>query len=179
MVPFVSLHVFADDASRLLEARKAVSAIPPQFVQVLPGEISIGEPQSAISICREKAPQTAKAASKQASRAIRHASLRNRNSNGIPGARERANPEHFDWRAAAGKRPAMPEKDEFASNWGRKESPGLKTLRVQQISTPCHGVPEQLKPEVKPPLQTRCPIDNGAGYAVGQTRAVMTIREAL
>lgn len=178
MVPFVSLHVFADDASRLLEARKAASAVLPQFVQVLTGEISIGEPESAISICREKAPQTAKAASKQGGGAIRHASLRNCNPNGIPGARERANLEDFDWRAAADKRPVMPEKGEFASNWVRKGSRYLKTLRVQQISTPCHGVPEQLKPEVKPPLQTPCPVD-GAGYAVGQIRAVMTIRKAL
>lgn len=35
MVPFVSLHVFADDASRLLEARKAASAVLRQLVQAL------------------------------------------------------------------------------------------------------------------------------------------------
>lgn len=35
MVPFVSLHVFADDASRLLEARKAANAVPPQLVEAL------------------------------------------------------------------------------------------------------------------------------------------------
>ena len=179
IVLFVSLHAFAEDAPQLVEARKVASAVPPKLLQVLTEEISKGGAESAIAVCREKAPQMAKATSEQTGWAIRRVSLRNRNPNAIPDGWERANLEDFDRRAAAGESPATLEKGELVTNGDRKEYRYMKALPVQQICVACHGAPEQLKPGVKLQLQTLYPADKGVGYAMGQIRGAMTIRKAL
>lgn len=179
IVLFVSLQAFADDALQLAEARKVANSVPPKLLQVLTEEISKGGPESAIAVCREKAPQMAKAASEQTGWAIRRVSLRNRNPKAVPDAWERAALEDFDRRAAAGESPATLEKGEIVTDADRKEYRYMKALPVQQICVACHGAPEQLKPEVKLQLQTLYPDDLGVGYSVGQIRGAMTIRKAL
>jgi len=174
-----SLNAFAGEAPGLAEARKVASSVPPKLLQVLTEEIAKGGPESAISVCREKAPQLAKAASEETGWAIRRVSLRPRNPKAVADAWERAALEDFDRRAAAGESPATLEKGETVSEAGRTEYRYIKALPVQPLCVACHGAPEQLKPEVRQQLQTLYPADQGVGYAVGQIRGAMTIRKAL
>jgi hypothetical protein len=174
-----SLNAFAGEAPGLAEARKVASSVPPKLLQVLTEEIAKGGPESAIAVCREKAPQLAKAASEETGWAIRRVSLRPRNPKAVADAWERAALEDFDRRAAAGESPATLEKGETVSEAGRTEYRYIKALPVQQLCVACHGAPEQLKPEVRQQLQTLYPADQGVGYAVGQIRGAMTIRKAL
>ena len=69
------LTAFAQDASWLADARKVATTVPPKLLQVLTEEIAKGGPDSAIAMCREKAPQLAKASAEETGWAIRRVSL--------------------------------------------------------------------------------------------------------
>lgn len=173
------LNAFADDAATLTDARKVAGSVPPKLLQVLNDEIAKGGPASAIDVCREKAPQMAKAASEQSGWTIRRVSLRNRNPKAVPDAWERAALEDFDRRAAAGESPATLEKGELVSNGERKEYRYMKALPVQQLCLGCHGPADKLKPEVSAQLHKLYPDDKGVGYDIGQIRGAMTLRRAM
>jgi hypothetical protein len=110
MVLMLGLNAMAQDAPLLAEARKVASAVPPKLLQVLTDEIAKGGPESAVEVCRDKAPQMAKAASEQSDWTIRRVSLQNRNPKAVPDAWECAALVDFDRRAAAGESPATLEK---------------------------------------------------------------------
>lgn len=175
----MSLGAQADDAPWLGEARQVASSVPPKLLQLLTEEIAKGGPESAIGVCRDKAPQMAKAASAQTGWAIKRVSLRNRNPVAVPDAWERAALEDFDRRAAAGESPATLEKWDIIASNERKEYRYMKALPVQALCLSCHGPVDQLTPGVKAQLKTHYPQDLGVGYAVGQIRGAMTIRKPL
>lgn len=179
MALVASLNAFAEDAPWLVEARKVAGSVPPMLLQVLTEEIAKGGPESAIGVCREKAPQMAKTASEQTDWNIRRVSLRLRNPKAVPDAWERAALQDFDRRAAAGESPATLEKWEVVTEADRKEYRYTRALPVQQICLACHGAPDTLKPEVMTQLRTLYPADQGVGYTVGQIRGAMTIRKAM
>jgi hypothetical protein len=174
-----SLSAFADDAAWLTDARKVATTVPPKLLQVLTDEIAKGGPESAIEVCKDRAPQMAKAASEQTGWGIRRVSLLNRNPKAVPDAWERAALEDFDRRAAAGESPATLEKGEIVTEGEHKEYRYMKALPVQQICLACHGTIDKLKPEVTSKLQTLYPADKGTGYSIGQIRGAMTVRKAL
>ncbi len=173
-----TLTVFADDATLLADARNVATSVPPKLLQVLTDEIAKGGPESAIEVCREKAPQMAKVASEKTGWSIRRVSLLNRNPKAVPDAWERAALEDFDRRAAAGESPANLEKGEMVVDGDRKEYRYMKALPVQQICVSCHGPADKLKPEVSSKLLALYPADKGTGYAIGQIRGAMTVRRA-
>jgi hypothetical protein len=168
----LTLPVQAQDAPWLGEARQVASSVPPKLLQVLQTEIARGGPASAVEVCRDQAPQMAKAASEQTGWAIRRVSLRNRNPKAVPDAWERAALEDFDRRAAAGENPATLEKWEVVGSERRY----MKALPVQNLCVDCHGPVGQLAPGVQQRLQALYPQDLGTGYAVGQIRGAITVR---
>ena len=91
-----SLTGWANEAPWVADARSVASSIPPKLLQVLTDEIGKGGPESAIEVCKEKAPQMAKAASEQSGWSIRRVSLRNRNPKAVPDSWERNALEEFD-----------------------------------------------------------------------------------
>ena len=179
MALLTSLNAFAEDAPWLVEARKVAGSVPPQLLQVLSEEIAKGGPESAIGVCREKAPQMARTASAQTGWDIRRVSLRQRNPKAVPDAWEQAALEDFDRRAAAGESPATLEKWEVVAGADRKEYRYMRALPVQSICLACHGATDTLKPEVITQLRTLYPGDKGVGYSIGQIRGAMTIRKAM
>ena len=174
----LALNTHAADAPWLGEARQVASMVPPKLLQVLQEEIAKGGPASAVDVCREKAPQMAKAASAQTGWAIRRVSLRNRNPKAVPDAWERAALEDFDRRAGAGESPATLEKWEVVNTDGREEYRYMKALPVQPLCVSCHGPVGELGPGVAEKLKAHYPQDLGTGYAVGQIRGAITIRKS-
>lgn len=173
-----SLNASADEAPWLADARKVATSVPPKLLAVLNEEIAKGGPESAIAVCREKAPQLAKAASEQTGWAIRRVSLRNRNPKATPDAWERSVLEEFDRRAAAGENSAALEKAEIVVNGEQKEYRYMKALPVQKLCLACHGEAQMLSSDVTAQLNKLYPEDKGIGYSVGQIRGAMTIRKA-
>ena len=172
-----TLPAFADDL--LPEARKVASMVPPKLLAVLTVEMDKSGPEGAIGVCREKAPEMAKAASQQTGWAIRRVSLNNRNPKAVPDAWERAALEDFDRRAAAGESPATLEKGEMVTEDGKKSYRYLKALPTVEVCTNCHGAQDKLSPAVKEKLAALYPHDKAVGYSAGQIRGAITIRKPL
>lgn len=167
----------AQEVAWMGEARKVATSVPPKLVVVLTDEIARSGPEGAILVCRDKAPQLAKAASEESGWTVRRVSLKNRNPKAAPDAWERAVLEDFDRRAAAGESPATLEKAELVQDDGRSVRRYMRALPTQQLCLQCHGSAEQLKPAVLERLRTLYPDDKATGYAVGQIRGAMTIRQ--
>ena len=161
------------------DARKVASALPPKLLAVLAAEMENGGPEGAISVCRDKAPQLAKAASEESGWAVRRVSLKNRNPKAVPDAWERAVLEEFDRRAAAGEAPAKIEKGEVVTDGGQKTYRYMKALPTMQPCTSCHGDPSAMKPAVREKLANLYPQDLAVGYKVGDIRGAITLKKAL
>ncbi len=174
-----SLPALAQDDPLLADARKVAGAVPPKLLEVLNTQIAKDGVASAVTVCSEKAPQMAKAASEQSGWAIRRVSLRNRNPKAVPDAWELAALEDFDRRSAAGETAVSLEKYGMVEEGGRKEYRYRKALPVQQVCVACHGASEKITPEVTERLKALYPADKATGYAVGQIRGAITIRKAL
>ena len=165
--------------SLLDDARKVAGALPPKLLAVLSAEMEKGGPEGAIAVCRDKAPQLAKAASEESGWAVRRVSLKNRNPKAVPDAWERAALEEFDRRAAAGETPATIEKGEVVTDGGRKTYRYMKALPTLALCLQCHGAQASLSPAVKERLSALYPDDKATGYSAGQIRGAMTIRKPL
>jgi hypothetical protein len=146
---------------------------------MLTAEIAKGGPASAIGVCRDKAPQMAKAASEETGWSIRRVSLRNRNPKAVPDAWERAALEDFDKRAAAGESPATLEKhEEIVSSDGQRTYRYIRALPTQPLCVNCHGAPEDLAPGVAQRLHELYPDDKAVGYRPGEIRGAITIKKS-
>lgn len=174
-----SLHAHANDPAWLGDARQVASSVPPKLLQVLQDEIAKGGAESAVGVCRDKAPQMAKAASAQTGWAIKRVSLRNRNPGAVPDAWERAALVDFDRRAAAGESPATLEKWEEVAQGDKREVRYMRALPAQNLCLSCHGTEDKLAPGVRAQLNTHYPKDLGTGYSAGQIRGAITIRKPL
>jgi len=167
----------AQDPAWVADARKVAGSVPPKLIAVLNDEIAKGGPEGAIAVCRDKAPELAKAASAESGWAIRRVSLKNRNPTAVPDAWERAALEDFDRRAAGGESPATIEKAEVVVVDGKETYRYMKALPVQPLCVACHGYAEQLSPALKEKLKAVYPDDKGVGYSPGQIRGAITLKK--
>jgi hypothetical protein len=167
----------AQEAPWVGDARKVAGSVPPKLLEMLTAEIAKGGPASAIAVCREKAPQMAKAASEETGWSIRRVSLRNRNPKAVPDAWERAALEDFDKRAAAGESPATLEKYDIVSESGQHTYRYIRALPTQPLCLSCHGAPENLAPGVVERLRELYPDDKAVGYRPGEIRGAITIKK--
>ncbi len=170
-----ALPAAADDS--LAEARKVAGALPGKLLAILTVEMDEGGPEGAIAVCRDKAPQLAKAASEETGWAVRRVSLNNRNPKAVPDAWERAVLEEFDRRAAAGEDPRKLEKGELVSDAGKTAYRYMKALPTAEVCLNCHGAPASLTPAVRDKLAALYPDDKAVGYSVGQVRGAITVRK--
>jgi len=161
------------------EARKVAGSVPPKLLAVLTEEIGKNGPEGAILVCRDKAPQLAKAASDETGWSVRRVSLRNRNPRAVPDGWERAALEDFDRRAASGESATTLEKAEIVTEGGKQSYRYMRALPTQSLCLNCHGSPEQLTPAVLEKLKALYPDDKAVGYRPGDIRGAMTIRKPL
>lgn len=167
------------DPELLTQARSIASEIPPKLLAVLQEEITKGGPEEAMAVCREKAPQMAKAASEKTGWNIRRVSLKNRNPNATPDAWEKAALEEFEQRQAAGQAPATLEKGELITEGTVPTYRYIKALPTQTLCLSCHGNPDNFSPSFKAKLHGLYPHDKATGYAPGDIRGAITLKRAL
>jgi hypothetical protein len=167
----------AQEPAWVADARKVAGSVPPKLLAVLTEEIGKSGPDGAILVCRDQAPQLARAASEETGWSIRRVSLKNRNPRAVPDAWERAALEDFDRRAASGEPPATLEKAEIVTENGIQSYRYMRALPTQPLCLNCHGLPEQLTPAVKERLKALYPDDKATGYRPGEIRGAMTIRK--
>jgi hypothetical protein len=169
----------ADEAALLDEARKVAVSIPPKLLEVLDDEIRKGGPENAIGVCRDKAPQMAKAASEKTGWVIRRVSLKNRNPKAVPDTWEKAVLEDFDRLAATGEKPTGLEKGEIVTIDGQQVYRYMKALPTQDLCLQCHGTSDRISPATQAKLQELYPDDKAVGYTAAQVRGAITIRKPL
>lgn len=174
-----ALPALADEAPWVGDARKIASAIPPKLLGVLKEATDKGGAENAINVCREKAPQMAKAASEQSGWNIRRVSLKNRNPKATPDAWEKAVLEEFDRRAAAGENPVSLEKSEVVTEGEQKIQRYMKALPTQDLCLSCHGSAEALTPAVSEQLRKLYPDDKATGYAAAEIRGAITLKKSV
>jgi hypothetical protein len=174
---FAAVSACAQAPAWVDDARKVAGSVPPKLLAVLTEEIGKSGPEGAILVCRDKAPEMAKAASEASGWNIRRVSLKNRNPRAVPDAWERAALEDFDRRAASGEAPATLEKAEILTENGKQWYRYMRALPTQPLCLNCHGLPEQLTPAVKEKLKALYPDDKATGYRPGEIRGAMTIRK--
>ena len=167
----------ADDL--LPEARKVATSVPPKLLAVLTAEIEKSGPEGAIGVCREKAPEMAKAASAQTGWAIRRVSLGNRNPKAVPDAWEEAVLKDFDKRVATGEKPTSLEKGEVVTLDGKKVYRYMKALPTQDLCLQCHGTPDRISPAVQAKLKDLYPNDKAVGYAPAEIRGAITLKKPI
>lgn len=175
----LSLPALADEAQLLEEARGIASKMPPKLLEVLDAEIKKSGHAEAMAVCREKAPQMAKALSEQTGWAIRRVSLKNRNPKAVPDAWEKTVLEDFDRRAAAGEKPTGLESGAIVEMDGKKYYRYMKALPTQDLCLNCHGMPDRVDAEVKAKLKELYPEDKATGYGPAEIRGAITARKPL
>jgi hypothetical protein len=175
----VVLAAQADDAALLEETRTVAAAMPPKLMAVLSEEIAKGGVESAIAVCRDKAPQMASEASAKTGWNIRRVSLKNRNPKAVPDAWEAAMLAEFDALAAAGTSPATLERAAIVEEDGNRIYRYMKALPTQAMCLNCHGVDADIPPTVRAKIQPLYPDDKATGYTVGQVRGAITIKRPL
>jgi hypothetical protein len=178
VVLIATAPAFADDASWIADARKVAGIVPPKLLAVLTEQVGKVGADGAIAVCREQAPQMAKAASDETGWNIRRVSLRNRNPKAVPDAWERAALEEFDRQAASRANPATLEKAEIVSGGGGSEYRYIKALPAQEFCLQCHGTADRLSPAVQEQLKKLYPDDKAVGYRAGEIRGAITIRKS-
>ncbi|MEO5349774.1 MAG: DUF3365 domain-containing protein [Magnetococcus sp. YQC-3] len=176
IAPFAATLAYANEDALLDAARKVAMALPPKLIVSLQEEIGKSGLEGAIPVCKDMAPKMAIEISKQTGWKIKRVSLKVRNdSRAIPDDWEKAALEEFDKRAAAGEQPSKLEKGAKVGSEYRY----VKALPVQALCLGCHGLTDQLSPEVKSALSQNYPSDKATGYSEGQIRGAISVRKAL
>lgn len=174
----VSQAVFSDSKQEALltEARQIAKDMPPKLMAVLTEEINNNGFASAISVCRDKAPAMAKAASEKTGWQIRRVSERNRNPLAVPDDWESTVLSEFDKRAKAGEPLAQLEKAALVTHKGQQQYRYMKALPTQPLCLNCHGQVNKLHGDVKKVLKELYPGDRATGYELEQIRGAISLQ---
>ena len=116
----------------------------------------------------------AKPASEETGWNIRRVSLKSRNPKAVPDAWERAAPEDFDRRVAAGEPPTALHKAEIVTLGDHKECRCIKALPAQEFYLQCHGMADRISAGVREKLHALHPEDKAVGYRAGEIRGAIT-----
>ena len=159
-------------AERALErARAAADELGRRLAGELGAQLEAGTPAAAIDVCSRIAPAAAKELGREGTH-IRRTSLRVRNPANAPDAWERAWLSRFEETVAGGGWPAeIHEADEAAG-----ELRFLRPISVNEVCLTCHGVAEELDPEVRQGLAESYPDDRATGFAAGDLRGAFSVR---
>lgn len=175
----ICVHGCAQVPDPLTETKSTGLQLVSRLQGALIQELKKG-PESAISVCRDVAPDLAGELSRSSGWRVSRVSLRVRNPLlGTPDAWETAALADFDKRAASGEDPAKLEKSEVVKEGGRQFQRYIKALPVQAPCLACHGGPDDIPEAVKAKLTAEYPQDRATGYALGQVRGGLTVKRPL
>jgi hypothetical protein len=165
----------APDEARVNAAREAAKTLGGALQKELKAALDAGGPVNAIGVCNEKAPEIAKAISKQQNMDVGRTSLKLRNQGNVPDKWEKQVLEDFEKRKAAGEDPAKLERYEIVG----KEFRYMKAIAIPADAPclKCHG--EKLDEKVQAKLKDLYPSDKATGFKTGDLRGAFTIRQAM
>jgi hypothetical protein len=183
LLPFLLLGMLipsalADDLT--IAARATASDLIQRLGAVLKKEMAAGGPDNAIAVCRDVAPGLAGELSRKTGARVSRVSLRTRNPLlGQPDAWEQKVLAEFDQQAAQGARPETLERSEVVTEPQGRFFRYMKAIPVQPLCLTCHGATDSIPDSVKARLAADYPRDRATGYAIGQIRGAVTIKQPM
>ncbi len=167
-----------NEAARTEEARAIAASLATGLGSKLQEAIKSGGPAAAIGVCTSVAPTMTGAMSRQRGIKVTRVSLKVRNPLlGTPDAWEQGVLATFEARLARGEAPDKLEFAEVVSEPAGKYFRYMKALPAQPLCLNCHGDPAGFSPEVREALARDYPADRATGYAVGQLRGAISIKQ--
>lgn len=168
-----------DTAALDAAARKTAGGLLQSLGGELKTAMTAGGPAAAIGVCKEKAPQMAKAAAETSGFMVKRASPKNRNPKAVPDAWEAAALAQLEQRLAAGEKPETLDLSALVDSPEGKVYRYAKALPTLPLCLNCHGDPEKLSPEVKAKLAAEYPDDKAVGYSAGMLRGILSLKKKL
>ncbi len=156
---------------RVERAQQAAAELGSRLKSRLVETLAAEGPVAAIRVCSDEAPQIARQVSAQTGRTVSRTSLRVRNPDNTPDARERAVLELWQKRVEDGTPPAALEA--FVSDAG-DDFLWMKPIVVAAPCLMCHG--RSIPDNVAAAIADRYPQDRATGYAEGDLRGAFVVR---
>jgi len=161
------------------DSRAAVGDLVKKLGGTLKADIAAHGPETAISVCKEKAPQIAKAIMDEKNVKIRRVTTQNRNPKSVPDTWEAKVLADFEQRLAKGEKPDTLEYYQVTQEEGQQTFRYMKGLVIQPLCLTCHGTPENIPDGVKAKLTELYPTDKATGYSVGMLRGAVSLKKPL
>jgi hypothetical protein len=168
----------ADDLT--IAARATASDLIQRLGAALKKEMAAGGPDNAIAVCRDVAPGLAGELSRKTGARVSRVSLKTRNPLlGQPDAWEQVVLAEFDQQTAQGAKLETMERSEVVTKRQGRFFRYMKAIPVQPLCLTCHGMMDSIPDSVKARLAADYPHDRATGYALGQVRGAVTIKQPM
>lgn len=161
------------------ESRATVGELIKKTAGVLKADMDAQGPAAAISVCKDKAPQIAKAIMAEKGVKVRRVTTKNRNPNSVPDAWEAKVLAEFEQRLARGEQATSLEYTEVVKEDGQKVFRYMKGLPVMGLCMTCHGTDETIPADVKAKLAELYPNDKATGYKPNMLRGAVSLKKPL
>ena len=162
------------------ESREVAKALVTQLGGKLKAELSANGPESAVSVCKEAAPQIAASLSRQSGWKVGRVGTRVRNARtGTPDAWETKALATFSARMQQGEKPDSMELAEVVTEPSGKYLRYAKAIALQPMCLTCHGPLDSIPQGVRARLQADYPLDQATGYTVGELRGAVVVKRPL
>ncbi len=176
----LTLPVLADEAQMTESARQTAMQIIKQLGGELQKQLASGGPESAISVCKDKAPAIVGEISRSTGWRVTRVSLKTRNPLlGTPDAWEQTALMQLERRLVAGAKLETLEFAQVVEEPAGKFFRYIKALPVQPVCTTCHGMRDAIGEGVKARLASEYPHDKATGYTPGMIRGGISIKRPL
>jgi len=169
-----------DLAARERAAREATMSFVKELGGTLKRELASGDPAGAIRVCSEVAPGIANRISLANGWRVTRVGTRVRNAMlGTPDAWEQRVLAQFAKRAGAGEDYAKMDHSEIVEEPAGRYFRYMKAIGTQPLCLTCHGDEATIPPKVAETLAELYPHDRATGYAPGELRGAVSIKQPL
>ena len=178
IVPFAAAE---EDLTVRTQAAKATAG---EFVMRLGGtlkeQLTKGGPEGAVSVCRDVAPDIANELSLKHGWKVTRVGTRVRNTMiGMPDPWEQEVLNAFKERASQGEKYTDMAYSEVVTEPAGKYFRFMKAIGVQHRCLACHGGEAQIPDTIRALLKDKYPHDQAVGYAVGDLRGAVSIKQPM
>ena len=164
---FPATLVYGNEDALLIESRDITAQFGAELKAALQDAMASGGPISAISVCRDLAPQIASQLSRESGAKVSRTSLRFRYPANAPEPWQAAILEEFESTATESRT------TEHFEHFGKNGARYLQAIPTGALCLSCHGV--ELPADVQDTLSREYPHDRARGYSVGDIRGAFTI----
>jgi hypothetical protein len=170
--------------AEVTDREKAASEVAASFLNELGAamkrEMTKGGPTEAIKVCADLAPEIAGRLSREHGWRVTRVGTRVRSPLlGMPDAWEQTALAEFAERAAKGETFTGMVHSEVVTEPGGRYYRFMKPIVVQPHCLLCHGPVAQIPPMVQEVLRQRYPFDAAVGYAAGDLRGAVSIKQPM